>query len=476
MTMIAAASVLAISTAFIGCDPPDGLAPQAPSATAIPNDWRDAEKATLADHVQLTFADRFVKAGECYFSPDDRKIIFQAVEAPAAGEAAEDFYAMFVADVQRAPGSPGRSGNITGIENIKRISPKGSANTCGWFHPTDPNIVIFATTITAPSESTPPGYQRASGRYRWMFPPEMRIVRCDLTKADGTAKTLDVIAGDGKSYHAEASISPDGRHLLYCALESGDGDLFVLDLNTKTKNRIVQAKGYDGGPFFSPDGKRICYRSDRHGDNLLQLFVADLAFNQKGEIVGIEREYQLTDDECVNWCPFWTPDSRRLIYSTSELGESNYEIFMIDADPGNLPGSTGTIKYGTAKRRVTHFDQGAGVPGSDVLPALSNDGRWMIWASRRGDAGDVQLWSARLLMNPDVAAKPQPEKVAPPKKRADSNKITITDPETDRIFIYDPATHELSEYSMDTHTLTPVTDPELIRRVAELYEAQQQVD
>ena len=42
--------------------------------------------------------------------------------------------------------------------------------------------------------------------------------------------------------------------------------------------RIVQAKGYDGGPFFSPDGKRICYRSDRHGDNMLQIFVADLAF------------------------------------------------------------------------------------------------------------------------------------------------------------------------------------------------------
>ncbi|MCH7570702.1 MAG: PD40 domain-containing protein [Deltaproteobacteria bacterium] len=52
-------------------------------------------------------------------------------------------------------------------------------------------------------------------------------------------------------------------------------------------NRIGEADGYDGGPFFSPDQKRICYRSDRKGDHLLQLFVSDLAFNENGTIVGV---------------------------------------------------------------------------------------------------------------------------------------------------------------------------------------------
>src|SRR5204862_6101668 len=111
--------------------------------------------------------------------------------------------------------------------------------------------------------------------------------------------------------------------------------------------------------------------------------------------------YQLIDEPCVNWCPFWTLDGRRLIYATSILGESNYEVYMMDADPGDLPGSTGTIKYGTAKRRITFFEKAGSQPGSDVLPALSHDGKWMIWSSRRGPDAEVHLWAARLLLNPD---------------------------------------------------------------------------
>jgi Tol biopolymer transport system component len=318
-------------------------------------------------------------------------------------------------------------------------------------------------------------------------PPEMRIVRCELDKADGTAASLKTLIGDGKAYCAEGSLSKDGRNLLYCSLESNEGDLFVLDLKTNNKHRLVQAKGYDGGPFFSPDGKRICYRSDRHGDNLLQLLVADLTFNDKGEIVGIERETLLTDDTAVNWCPFWTPDGRRLVYGTSALGHTNYEIFICDADPGNLPGSNGTIRYGTAQRQITHAS------GADVLPALSSDGQWMVWTSQRHADRSSQLWAARFVLDAEKPWKASAEKtdttsaVAPktdkpaktekpakPSKHddADGDRMTVTDPDTGRIFIYDMSTHKLSEYHMDTHTLTDVTDKALIEHVIDLFNQQ----
>ena len=449
---------------------PGSAKPQA----AANGDWRKAESGILADHVQLTFGDRFIKAGESYFSPDDKKIIFQAVEVPSQGEKADEFYAMFVADVKREGASS--DGRITGIDNIKRISPVGSANTCGWFHPIEPNVVIFASTIVPPKAQEGPGFRGgADSKYLWAFPKETRIVRCDLTKADGTAKTLEELGGYAGEYQAEGSVSADGRHLLYCSLESNEGDLFVLDLKTKAKHRIVQAKGYDGGPFFSPDVKRICYRSDRSNDNLLQLFAADLAFNAKGEVVGIEREYQLTDNQCVNWCPYWMNDGRRMVYSSSALGESNFEIFMIDADPGNLKGSNGTVKYGTGVRRITHFEEGVGeVAGSDVLPVMSQDGKWMIWASRRGHDGDVQLWTARFVLDPDKPWKTHEEERANAPKRADENRVTIEDPDSGRIFLYDMKTHELSEYDPRSHKLTKVTNQADIERFMQLYKEKQE--
>ena len=345
-------------------------------------EWRTAEGAILVDPVQLTFPERFVKAGESYFSPDGSKVIFQAVEQPPAGQDPADFYAMFVADTVRDD-----DGRTRAIENVRRISPEGSANTCCWFHPVDPNIVIFGSTVEPPKDESAPGYQRGTGRYRWQFPPEMRIVAIDLRKADGSIESLENVVGDGTSYVAEGSFSPDGRHLLYTSLEAGQGDIFVKDLATGRIVHLVAAPGYDGGPFFSPDGRRITYRSDRFGNNLLQVFVSELAFDDDGGITGVARELQVTDDEHVNWCPFWHPDGKHLLYATSRESHRNYEVFMVDA-AADLDATPPTAKYGTGLRRVTF------APGADVLPAFNADGTEVIWTSKRGESDTSQLWTA----------------------------------------------------------------------------------
>ncbi len=388
-----AALLVAVSVAIAQGGPPNrGDGRPAPP----PIDWRTEEASVLRHHRQLTFREQYVKAGESYFSPDGRRVVFQAVEVPADGSEPEEFYAMIVADVVHDD-----DGRVKELANHRRISPVGSANTCGWFHPTDPNIVLFASTIVAPTASTPPGYQRGTGRYRWMFPPEMTIVSVDLRTADGTFSSLTPLVEHAGAYMAECSLTPDGRHLLYCSLESNEGDLFVKDLKTGTVTHLVDARGYDGGPFFSPDGRRITYRSDRRGNNQLQIFVADLVFDDDGTIVGIGPEFQLTNDGHVNWCPFWHPDGRHLFFASSRLGHFNYEIFVIDADPGAMrEGGSGSVRYGTNLRRVTFAD------GADVLPAFSPDGRFMIWTGQRDpDATGgrtSQLWVADLVLDLDA--------------------------------------------------------------------------
>lgn len=346
-------------------------------------DWRAGEAGILENHVQLTFSRDYYRAGEAYFSPDGSRIIFQAVAAPAAGEKPAEYYAMYVADVRR------ERGRIVGLGAVREISPPGSANTCGWFHPTEPSTVFFGTTLVPPTDSDSPGYNRGSGRYKWMFPAEMRIVRMDLDDPDGE---LEVIIGEGTAYAAEDGTSPDGRHMVYCSLATGEGDIYIRDLETGLETQVVAADGYDGGPFFSPDGRRICYRSDRANNDLLQVYVADLAFDDDGRVVGIEREYQLTRNEDVNWGPYWHPDGRRLVYATSTIGHHNYEVFVIDADSGELPGSPGPVRYGTGARRVTHAS------GADVLPTFSADGRTMLWTSQRGAGGRSQVWVADFVL------------------------------------------------------------------------------
>jgi TolB protein len=347
-------------------------APPAPAAPPAVH-WSTAEAPVLTGHRQLTFPDRFVKAGESYFSPDDRRIVFQAIERPADGSAPPDFYAMFVADVVRDG-----AGTITGLANVRRISPVGSANTCGWFHPTDPEIVLFGSTVVPPSDKETPGYQRGTGRYRWQFPPEMRVVQADLRTADGSAASLKPVVGDGAGYAAEGSLSADGRTLLYTQVDpKTQGDLWVMDMPTGERRRIVDAPGYDGGPFFVPGERSIVYRSDRKGDNLLQVFMADLVRDASGRVTGIENERPITQNQHVNWCPYFHPDGRHVAYASSEAGHTNYEVYMRDAqDPAH-------------SIRITDAS------GADVLPVFSRDGRTMMWTAQRGEGErSSQVWVA----------------------------------------------------------------------------------
>ncbi len=337
--------------------------------------------------VLLTNPSDFLKAGESYFDSDAKRIIFQAIEHPKDGEEPDEDYGMYLGELTFE-----ESGLVSGLENIIRLSNEGSANTCGWFHPTEMSRVMYATTTTPLVDSESPGYQRGSGRYRWAFPPAMNIVSHNLQSGEVTK-----VITDNKHYLAEGSWSPDGRHVVYCSLASGSGDIYITNLETGTNRLIIGDDGYDGGPFFSPDGKRIVYRSDRRGNDLLQLYVAELQFDEQGAIVGVEREFQLTDNEHVNWGPFWHPNNRFVIYATSEIGHRNYELFVCDAGDG---GEGGTTRYGVRKRRITHAD------GFDGLPAFDASGDLLMWTSKR-KTGTSQLWIAPFLFDleagPDTA-------------------------------------------------------------------------
>ncbi len=379
--------------------------------------WPALESNFLTEHVQLTSETKYIKAGESYFSPDGRMVIFQAIETPPEGEEAGAHYAMYVASVKRDD-----NGDITGIGQAGMVSASnGSANTCGWFHPTDPMRILFGTTITAPSGKDVAGFQRKTSKYSWKFPTEMDIVAGNLSMTyvlsdEATARAKKLLEEDPtatpelsmndiisvptltntspvwvrEGYDAEGSWSPDGRYILYTQLEPGsnNGDIWIYDSTDGSHTPLITADGYDGGPFFSPDGQSICYRSDRRGDNLLQIFVADLQFDDSGKVTGAV-ETQLTDNEHVNWCPFYTPDGKYLFYATSEQSHGNYEIYVIDAS-GEYPMEE------TPRMRISQ------ARGFDGLPAFTSDGEWMIWTAQRGATRDgeerpsSQLWAAKV--------------------------------------------------------------------------------
>ncbi|MFZ4574517.1 MAG: TolB family protein [Phycisphaerales bacterium] len=378
-----------------------------------PLDWATLEAPYLTDQTQVTSRAHFVKAGESYFSPDGSWVIFQAVAVPESGAEVDPFYAMYVA--------PCTLGDLPSFGAAVRVSPAGSANTCGWFHPKHPEIVLLGSTLGRPADEQKSGFQVGTRKYVWMFPSEMEVCSRIVpelaasrgVKVDGANELKPMFSRP--NYDAECSYSPDGRYVLYSHVEDRpkdlaadapykpDANIYVYDTQKQTHTLLVGAKGYDGGPFWSPDGKRICFRSDRKGNDLLQIYMADVKFNGSGEPEGIEFEYSLTENEHVNWCPFFHPSGEYLVYASSEAGHDNYEVFALDLDPAKLAAareSGSAAVTGLRRARVTHAS------GADVLPAFTADGQFMIWTSQRGPAIEgepkpsSQLWIARVNGSP----------------------------------------------------------------------------
>lgn len=352
--------------------------------------WLEAEAPILTNTVVLTSRDVFLKAGEQYFSADGEWMIFQATPVPPAGQEPDPHYSMYVVKLGRDD-----DGNITGAGDPVRVSVPGSANTCGWFHPTRKGEIMFGSTLVPPGAGISPGYKGPNqSKYTWEFPHEMEVVTRTVAAAGAGTDSESAPLFTRSGYDAECSYSPDGRYVLYAHVDEErsaklgrpDADLYIYDTQTKSQIPMVVQDGYDGGPFFSPDMSWICYRSDRHGDANLQLFVGEIDYGPDGAIKGIKREVQLTNNEAVNWAPYFHPSGRFLVYTSSELGHTNYEVFAIEFDPDKPMDELWKV-------RITRAE------GFDGLPVFSPDGKHMIWCAQRGELADgesrpsSQIWA-----------------------------------------------------------------------------------
>jgi TolB protein len=320
---------------------------------AAADDWRQPEAVHL-HHIRQVTKD-FVRAGEGYFAPDMKHIIFQA-EAKDTGN---PFYQIFLMNLD--------TGKTT------RVSPGIGKTTCSYFAPNGKKI-IFASTHLDPAAKKhyAEEYARRAEdrrtkkrrRYVWDFDPHMSIFEANPDGSGLKRLTTE------KGYHAEGSFSPDGKHIVFCSNRDGNLELYIMDQDGKNVRKLTCApKCYNGGPFFAPDGKRVVFRSDRKKKDHLQLYV----INSDGT-----GERALTDDlNWVHWAPYWHKDGKHIVYTAADHTKfpPNYDLYWMNVATGK-------------KVRLTY------APGADVLPVFSPDGKKLLWTSTRAGRGAPQLYSA----------------------------------------------------------------------------------
>jgi len=352
------------------------------------------ESQFLSNIRQLIYEGK--RSGEGYFSPDGNFLIFQSEREPE-----NPFFQIYILSFE--------SGDSW------RVSPGTGKTTCAFFRPGTDEVLFASSHLDAGAAAKQKAeYEiRNSGqerRYSWDYDTSMDIFSAN--RDGGNLKRLTASYG----YDAEASYSPDGSKIAFCSLRNGYpaenslkgvtlsdqekkrlevdpsyfGEIYIMNADGSDQKRLTDWPGYDGGPFFSPDGQRIIWRHFDEGGLLADVYTMKLD--------GSDRR-RLTDFGAMSWGPYYHPSGEYVLFASNKLGFTNFEVFMVDGQGEKEP------------LRITFTD------GFDGLPVFSPDGKKLVWTSARTPGGESQLFMAEWNHEAALAAL----QAAPARNAASSN-------------------------------------------------------
>ncbi len=243
------------------------------------------------------------------------------------------------------------------------------------------------------------------------------------------------------------SWSPDGEKIAYWSSQDGNNEIYVMNKDGSGATRITDNPLPDYLPKFSPDGSRLVFmRGER---DHYQVYIVDLNSGEEKLVTGdlancedpawlhdnsgiifnadhtgnhelyIRRfdgspDQQLTDNSYRDFTASISNDGRSVVFVRSEArGESNLMTMKIDgSNQKTLPHTfKGYAPVWSPNRAKIYFLQRVGsynnifqlelateaakeltnAPAHDIFPAISPDGKQLLFASRR-DTGEYEIY------------------------------------------------------------------------------------
>ena len=208
------------------------------------------------------------------------------------------------------------------------------------------------------------------------------VVACaDLGPADTSVAQVTAAATEEcRAANATGTPAPlDGDWLAYSASPNNNGDIYIVRVdeqraNPATVKRLTTHPAADFDPMWSPDGRRIAFRSQRDGNDEIYVMNADGTC-----------QVNLTHDPRNDWSPAWSADGLRIAFAKFFDDKPYTDIALMNLD-------------GSALQRLTNMH--------GEYPAWSPDGRRIAFASARDGNYEIYVMNAdgsgqtRLTTNP----------------------------------------------------------------------------
>ena len=198
-----------------------------------------------------------------------------------------------------------------------------------------------------------------------------------LSLANGQSLTLPLAVTIEGTYVRDVTPSPDGTRVVFTVAwyREGwsmlDGDIYVANVDGSALRQLTTAPELDEQAAWSPDGRRIVFRSHRTGDWDIWVMNAD----GSGQTNLMDNQLPARGTEQT---PAWSPDGSRIVYASDIDSFSYSKLWTMRPD-------------GSDKRRL--FAQSAGTFEVDREPSWSPNGSTIAFRriASNGAGSDIMI-------------------------------------------------------------------------------------
>ncbi len=347
-------SPVALVLIFLACNNSSQIGQ---TISPVADTLRYPEETHFKNLQQLTFGG---DNAEAYWSYDGKWLVFQRTN-PKEGIECDQIF------VGKVPTKPGE------IFTYKMVSTGKGRTTCAYFTKDNKHIIYASTHLG--STDCPPVPDRAKYGNKYIWPLYSSY---DIFMADLNGKIVKQLT-NSPYYDAEATLSPDGKKMIYTSTKDGDIELYIMDLESGTEKRITHTLGYDGGAWFSPDGTKLIWRASRpktdaeikeYKDLLAENLVAPTNMEVWVANADGSNARQVTNYGQANWAPTYMPDSKRIIFASNHEYKRGFPFNMYTIN-----------ENGTNLQKISRDS------GFDAFPMFSPDGKKLVFSSNRNNGG-----------------------------------------------------------------------------------------
>ena len=180
-----------------------------------------------------------------------------------------------------------------------------------------------------------------------------------------------------------SSFSPDGSKIAFTSEQTGNRDIFVIDVDATEEIQITFEDSDDWQPTWSPDGAKIAFCSNRSGNDDIYVMDADGT-----------NPVNLTNhpaDECEAG---WSPSGEKIVFISTRAGdwknnpEDNWEIYVMDADGSNQTRLTHTPGYDLTTGQAWSPD------GAKIVFCSNMDKKYLSGVPNQFDGFDLYIMDA----------------------------------------------------------------------------------